>query len=176
MYAVGCLGTLISWTLIARFPPRAIYLCGTALLAACMSGIGLAGLIDNVAARWAAAALLVTFTAVYDATIGPVCYFLVTELPSSRLKQKSVALARCAYLVLSIVMNVGVPYLLDACGAKCAFCFAGLGCLSGEFFFRPPPSVAGMCGLIGAVVWIWFRLPETRTPLGNVQGDEQRAV
>ena len=88
--------------------------------------------------------LLIIFTLVYDCSIGPVCYCLVTELPSSRLRQKTVALARCVYLTLSIVMNVLVPYMLGDWnwGPRAGFFFGG--------------------GCVLSVVWIYCRLPETK--------------
>ena len=85
---------------------------------------------------------------IYDCTVGPVCYCLVTELPSSRLRQKTVALARCVYLVLSVVNNILVPYMLgdgpdDWNWGPLAGFFFGAGCLL-------------------AAVWVWKRLPETK--------------
>lgn len=40
--------------------------------------------------RWAIGALLLVYTALYDATIGPVCYTIVGEISSTRLRAKTV--------------------------------------------------------------------------------------
>lgn len=40
--------------------------------------------------RYGVGALLLIYTAVYDATVGPVCYTLVSEIPSTRLRAKTV--------------------------------------------------------------------------------------
>ena len=149
LYAVGCAGTFVSWFLVARVGRKTLYAGGNALMAAILFSMGIAGIFYNSqVARWAAAILLIAFTLVYDCTVGPVCYCLVGELPSSRLKQKTVPLARCVYLVLSIVMNILVPRMLgnDAdewhWGSKSGFFFGG-GCLL-------------------ALLWTYFRLPETK--------------
>ena len=134
MYGVGCLGTIASWGLIHRIGRRTIYLYGTIILGVCMFGIATAGSFpDSAIARWISAAVMVLSTLVYDTSIGPVCYCLVTELPSSRMKVKTVSVARCAYLGWSVIMNVIVPYMLTDWGARCGFLFGGLCVLSGWF-------------------------------------------
>lgn len=48
----------------------------------------------NSAAQWAIESMLLACTFTYDATVGPVCYSLVAELSSMRLRNKTVVLAR----------------------------------------------------------------------------------
>lgn len=43
-----------------------------------------------ILSRWAIGALLLVYTALYDATIGPVCYTIVGEISSTRLRAKTV--------------------------------------------------------------------------------------
>lgn len=90
--------------------------------------------------------MLMIFVFIYDCTVGPVTYCLVAEMPSTRLRQKSVALARNAYNIGSIVCNVLVTRQLNpgawAWGAKAGFFWAG-SCL--------------LC-----FTWAYFRLPEPR--------------
>lgn len=96
--------------------------------------------------NWAIAALLLVFTFVYDATIGPICYSLVSEMPSTRLRGKTIVLARNSYNLSGIVTNVVTPLMLNPTGwdwgAKTGFFWAGT-------------SVVG-------VVWSWSRLPEPK--------------
>ena len=92
--------------------------------------------------------MLICFTLFYDCTVGPVCYCVVTELPSSRLKQKTVAFARCIYLTLSIIANVLVPLLL--------------GDLKGEWNWGPKSGFLFGGGCVLSLLWVWFRLPETK--------------
>ncbi|KAJ8609013.1 hypothetical protein MRB53_039372 [Persea americana] len=86
------------------------------------------------------------YTFAYDATVGPVCYSLVAELASTRLRNKTVVLARNAYNITGIVANVLTPHMLNPdswnWGAKTGFFWAGA-CL--------------LCAL-----WTFFRLPEPK--------------
>lgn len=43
--------------------------------------------------------------AVYDVTVGPVWHCMATEIPSTRLRIKTVAMARSCYNILSIMAN-----------------------------------------------------------------------
>ena len=90
--------------------------------------------------------MLMIFTFVYDCTIGPVCYSLVAELSSTRLRQKSVVLARNLYNVGSIICNILVTRQLNP-GAW------NWGAKTGFFW-------GGSCFL--CLVWTFFRLPEPK--------------
>jgi SP family general alpha glucoside:H+ symporter-like MFS transporter len=112
-------------------------------------GIAPAG---NTSVQWAVGAMLIIFTFIYDASVGPVCYCLVAEIPSSRLRQKTVVLARNWYNIGSIIGNIMTPRMLNPTawnwGAKSAFFWAGT------------------CFL--CLVWTYFRLPE---PKGRTYGE-----
>ncbi|KAJ4991625.1 sugar porter family MFS transporter [Stagonosporopsis vannaccii] len=170
-FAIGLIGVLASWFLLAFVGRRTIYLSGQLLTFLCVLLIGILACIPlerahenhvsrsaggriptvhsadaGVAIPWAIAALLLVFTAVYDATIGPLCYTLVSEIPSTRLRAKTIVLARNCYNISGIVTNVITPRMLNptawAWGAKSGFFWAGT-------------AVVGL-------VWSWFRLPETK--------------
>jgi SP family general alpha glucoside:H+ symporter-like MFS transporter len=101
---------------------------------------------ENNAAKWAIGVMLIIFTFCYDITVGPVTYSLVSELSSTRLKAKTIVLARCLYNISNIVVNVLTNYQLNSTawnwGARCAYFWAGT-CLVG-------------------LVWAFFRLPEPK--------------
>ena len=59
-------------------------------------------------------ALLILFTGIYDLTVGPVCYSLVAEIGSTRLRAKTVILARNLYNVGGLVINIVNPYMLNS--------------------------------------------------------------
>ena len=173
-FALGLLGVLASWFLLSYLGRRIIYLLGQGLTFLCVLLIGILAVIphshsstsstQNVprssggvnasdhrigvggAIPWAIAVLLLVFTAVYDATIGPLCYTLVSEIPSTRLRSKTIVLARNCYNISGIVTNLITPRMLNptawAWGAKAGFFWAGT-------------SVIGL-------VWSWWRLPETK--------------
>ncbi|KAF2647261.1 sugar transporter [Lophiostoma macrostomum CBS 122681] len=101
---------------------------------------------------WGIGALLICFVMVYDSTIGPVTYSIVSEMSSTRLKSKTIVLARAGYNASNIVVNVLTNYQLGETawnwGAKTAYFWAGT------------------CGCV--VVWVFFRLPE---PKGRTYGE-----
>jgi SP family general alpha glucoside:H+ symporter-like MFS transporter len=113
-----------------------------------MLAIGCCGLLpaSNNDGRWAVGSLLVVFIFFYQSTVGPITYCLVAEIPSTRLRQKSVALARNVYNVSAIVRNILTTQQLNVgawnWGAKAGFFWAG--------------SIA-LC-----LTWVFFRLPEPK--------------
>lgn len=106
-YGMGAVGTVGSWWLMSHMGRRDIYLWGLGIQCIILLGVGGAGIAGskNVAASWAVGSLLLVYTFVYDFTVGPVCYSIVAEIPSTRLKIKTVVIARNFYNVVS------VPYL-----------------------------------------------------------------
>ena len=91
-------------------------------------------------------ALLLVFTFTYNATIGPITYSIVAELPSTRLKAKTINLARTAYIISALVSNAITTPLLNPTGAnlgaKIAWIFVGITgvCALFTFFFVPEPK------------------------------------
>lgn len=153
-YALGAVGVFCAWLLMPRFGRRTLYLVGLAIMCCLLLIIGLCGLASpsNTAAQWAIGSMLLVFTFVYDCTVGPVCYSLVAELASTRLRQKTVVLARNWYNIGSIINNILTPRMLNPTAWN-------WGAKSGFFY-------AGTCFL--CFVWSYFRLPE---PKGRTYGE-----
>ena len=146
--ALGIIGTAGSWFLMAKVGRRKIHfggLCCQFLLLVIVGSLSFAGTNASV---WAIAAMLIVFTFTYDFTVGPVTYSLVSELSSTRLKAKTIVLARAAYNASNIFVNVMTNYQLSSSdsgwnwGARAAFFWAGTCLLS--------------------CIWVYFRLPEPR--------------
>ncbi|OAG08015.1 general substrate transporter [Paraphaeosphaeria sporulosa] len=150
--ALGLLGTAASWALMQRLGRRTIHLVGSSTLFTLLVIVGACSFSHAKAANWAIGGLLIAFVFVYDLTIGPVTYALISELSSTRLKAKTIVLARALYNVSNIVVNVLTNYQLGEqnwdWGARTAFFWAGT------------------CGCV--VAWAWFRLPE---PRGRTYGE-----
>jgi len=151
-YALGVVGTLLSWFLMARAGRRTIYFGGMCTLCTLLMIIGFCSLSKTTGATWAIGAMLLVFTFVYDFTIGPVCYSLVSELSSTRLKTKTIVLARIGYNLSNTVINVLTNHQLNQTawnwGAKTAFFWGG---------------TCFIC-----LIWVFFRLPE---PKGRSYGE-----
>lgn len=114
--------------------------------------VGIPARAGNTGAQWAVGSMLLIFTFIYDSTVGPVCYSLVAEIPSTRLRQKTVVLARNLYNIGGIITNVLTTRQLSETawnwGPLSAFFWAGTGFL--------------------LLVWSFFRLPE---PKGRTFGE-----
>lgn len=152
-YAMGATGTVLSWFLMPHFGRRALYLYGLAVLFSLLMIVGGMGVLGTGnGPSLAAGSLLMIYTFIYDFTIGPVCYALVADIPSTRLKIKTVVLARNLYNVGGIINNVLMPRMLLPTewnwGAKTGFFWAG----------------------VCALLWLYhyFRLPE---PKGRTYGE-----
>jgi SP family general alpha glucoside:H+ symporter-like MFS transporter len=154
MFVVGGVGTASSWFLMKPFGRRDIYLVGQCILVVIMLITAILGTVDRESqgAQWGIGALLIIFTFVYDITIGPVCYSLVAEIGSTRLRSKTVVLARNLYNIGGVVVGVINPYMLNTTAWN-------LGPKSGYLW-----AATGACGL----VWTFFRLPE---PKGRSYGE-----
>jgi SP family general alpha glucoside:H+ symporter-like MFS transporter len=153
-YGLGILGTLFSWVLMTHFGRRTLYVGGLMMLNVLLLVVGFTSLAGdhNSGASWAIGSMLLVYTFVYDSTVGPVCYSLVSELSSTRLRTKTIVLSRNAYNVFSIVNAIIFPYMLN----PTAWNWRG----KAGFFW------AGFCFL--CVIWTFFRLPE---PKGRTFGE-----
>lgn len=102
-YALGFVGTIVSWFLMRRIGRRALYFWGLCILFCFLMLIGGLGVIsrENEGAAWALGTILLVYTLFYNFTVGPVCYAIVAEIPSTRLKIKTVVLARNVYNLVS---------------------------------------------------------------------------
>ncbi|KAL5045445.1 hypothetical protein BDW71DRAFT_198197 [Aspergillus fruticulosus] len=145
-YAFGVVGTLVSWGLMARFGRRTLYVSGLFVLVIILFSVGFTSLSDTNAASWAIGSLLLLFTFTYDCTIGPVCYSIVSEIPSTQLRGKTIVLARNVYNVFMIGNGVIVPRMLN----PTAWDWGGR---TGLFW-------GGITLLL--LCWAYFRLPESR--------------
>jgi len=141
-FALGAIGTILSWGLMARYGRRTLYFGGELVMIAILLIIGFLGIPQGVSgADWAIGSMLVVYVFIYDATLGPVCYCLVSELSSTRLRNKSMVIARTAFSLCGIVVNVLTPRMLNPgawhWGAKSGFFWAGVCVLCAVDVFPP---------------------------------------
>jgi len=145
---LAAIGTIVSWALLYRIGRRTLYLWGLGLLALVLGTTGFisVGAASSQAGNFAQAGMMIIWLGVYYLTVGPVCYAIVSEVSSVRLRNKSVCLARIAYYIAQIICNVVNPYMLNPTAG-------GWGGKTGFFW--------GGCSL-AFFAWTWFRLPETK--------------
>lgn len=153
-YALGICGVFLIWFLMPFVGRRTLFMYGLTCMAVILFIIGCLGLApaSNDAAAWSVASLTLLYVFFNDISIGPVTYSLVAEIPSTRLRTRTIVLARISYNALNIASNVITPYMLNPSAlnlkAKSAYVWAG---------------ISALC-----VVWIFFRLPE---PKGRTFGE-----
>ncbi|RAL08039.1 sugar transporter [Aspergillus homomorphus CBS 101889] len=145
---LASIGTIISWYLLHAFGRRTLYLWGLGLLTIVLLVVGFVsvGAANSVSGNYAQATMMLIWLLVYYLTVGPICYAIISETSSTRLRSKSVCLSRITYYIAQIVCNVVNPYMLNPTAGdwkgKTGFFWAGWALL----FF----------------IWTYFRLPETK--------------
>lgn len=147
MYGLAIIGQMLSWYSMRHCGRRTLYICGCCL---CFIALAVTGVIGTrpltPSISWTLGSMLVIFTFIYDSTIGPVCYSLVAEIPSTRLRIKTVILARIAYNIVSLAAGFLTAKMLNPTGwdwgAKSCFLWMGT------------------CFLCG--IWSYLRLPEPK--------------
>ncbi|KAI8670190.1 MFS domain-containing protein [Fusarium keratoplasticum] len=147
-YAGGIIGGLALCFIVPYAGRRTIYLWGlcAVVLVLMMMGFLAIAPASMKGASWATAIMLILSNLIYNASVGPLSYCLVTEIPSTRLRNKTVVLGRGAYNILAIVAGILNPYQLN----PDAWNWSGY---SGFFW--------GGLTVIG-LVWTFLRLPETK--------------
>ncbi|KAH0342929.1 general substrate transporter, partial [Aureobasidium melanogenum] len=145
---IASIGTIISWYLLSAFGRRTLYLWGLGLLAIILITTGAISAADatSVAGNYAQAVMMLLWLLIYYLTVGPICYAIVGETSATRLRNKSVCLARIAYYIANITCGAVNPYLLNPTAlnwkGKTGFFWAGT-----TLIF---------------LIWTFFRLPECK--------------
>lgn len=153
-FSIGGIATIFSWFLMSWVGRRTLYLTGEVTMIFALLIIGILGSVggSSTGISWTVGALLLVFTFIYDSTVGPTCYSIVAEIPSTRLRAKTVVLARSCFNLVQIVTNIIQPRMINPqawnLGAKGAFVW--------------------MCTCCAFLVWTYFRLPE---PKGRTYGE-----
>ncbi|RYP04401.1 hypothetical protein DL764_004495 [Monosporascus ibericus] len=157
------LGTVFSWFVLERIGRKTLMLGGMAVMFVLLvinipsadqrsyerRITGFMGIHTppSTAEAWAAGTMVLLMSATANFSVGPVVYTIVSEMPSTRLRAKSIILARNAYNAINIAFVNVVSYRqINPAewnwGPKSAFFWAG----------------------INALFWVYlfFRLPETK--------------
>ncbi|KAF5652231.1 putative maltose permease [Fusarium sp. NRRL 25303] len=144
---IASVGTIISWWLLP-LGRRTLYLWGLGLLTAVLMIVGFisVGAGDSQGGNYAQASMMLIWLGVYYMTVGPVCYAIISEVSSTRLRNKSVCVSRIAYYIAQIICNVVNPYMLNPTAGN----WRG----KTGFFW-------GGCSFV-FFIWTFFRLPETK--------------
>jgi SP family general alpha glucoside:H+ symporter-like MFS transporter len=113
--ALAAVGTIISWPLLHSFGRRTLYLWGLATLTGILFIVGFVsvGAKNAKGGNYAQASMMLIWLLVYYMTVGPICYAIIGEASSTRLRNKSICLSRISYYIGQIICNVINPYMLN---------------------------------------------------------------
>ena len=146
--AMALVGTLISWFfLMPYFGRRTIYLWGMFAMSLILFLIGILNVkTEDHGIGMTQAVLTLAWTFVFQLSVGQLGWALPAEMGSTRLRQKTVCLARNSYYIVSVISGVLEPYFMN-------------------------PTEWNLKGYTGFIwggtafltfVWAFFRLPETK--------------
>lgn len=145
LLAVGFVGTCLSWPLIAKLGRRTIYNWGLVFLTVIVFLIGILDVIPNynITTTWGQSSLMVVYNFAYDLTIGPLCFVIISETSSAKLRGKTIAISTTINALINVACAVGIPYALNPDNGnlrgKLAFVFFGitLPCIAWCFWCLP---------------------------------------
>lgn len=146
--ALAFVGTCGSWVTLTYYGRRPVFVGGLAVLTLILLLVGAVSFApkSDTAAKWGIAGLTLVWVFTYDFTIGPVTYAIVGETSSTRLRSKTVGLARNAYNVIHIIAGLLYTYQVNNTawdwGAKAGWFWGGSALI--------------------ALIWAYFRLPEMK--------------
>ena len=151
LLAVGFVGTCLSWPLIARLGRRTIYNSGLYFCTFLLLLIGVLDVVPNYINRpnviWAQSSMMVVYNFFYDLTFGPLCFVIICETSSAKLRGKTIALATAVNALINLACAVGIPYAINPdqgnLRGKLAFIFLGTAVLSCIYCYFCLPETKG---------------------------------
>ncbi|KAI5956633.1 hypothetical protein CANMA_004470 [Candida margitis] len=145
-YCLGLIGTIGSWFVSQKLGRFSILFGGLCTMTVLLFIVGGLGFLPDKAADWGIGTLLLVFVFVYDLSVGPMIYCIGAEIPSVKLRQKTIMLARFLYNVAGIIVSILSSYMLNPTAwnwkAKAGFLWGGLAAF--------------------AAIITWIQLPETK--------------
>jgi hypothetical protein len=145
---MGLIGTLLAWPIMSLWGRRPILITGSAILAGILFMIGALDMIPShpQGALYIQATLLILANFIYDLSTGPMCFVILCEVPSARLRGITIAISNILVNATSVLCAVSIPFALNKdmanWGGKIGFVFAATGVL--------------------CTIWCYFCLPESK--------------
>ncbi len=150
LLVLGFVGTCLSWPLITRFGRRTIYNYGLLILTVILLLVGVLDVLPHYVSSPSIingqASLMVAYNFFYDLTIGPLCFVIICETSSAKLRGKTIALATAINALANMACAVGIPYAINP----------DQGNLRGKIAF------IFLATALPCVLWCFLALPETK--------------
>jgi len=145
--AIAFVGTVLSWFMMKHIGRRTIYITGLSVIVVYLFIIGvLTTAENNNRVVWAQSSMCIIWLFSFSLSLGPIGWAVPAEVSSTRLRSKTICLARNTYYVALLVANIIEPYMMN----PTQWNWRGY---TGFFWF-------GSASI--ALVWAFFRLTETR--------------
>lgn len=146
--ALAFVGTLVSWVcLMPYMGRRPLYMLGMLTMAMELYLIGILSIwADNKTVAMTQAVLTLVWTFTFQLSAGQLGWAFPAEIGSTRLRQKTVCLARNAYYLCSVAGGVLQPYFMNPTA----------------WDLRGYTGFAWGSTALLTFVWAYFRLPETK--------------
>ncbi|KAI1333068.1 sugar transporter [Xylariaceae sp. FL0255] len=142
---INTVTSFIGILLIDRVGRRPLWLVGSLVMGAALFTMGALGVKQPRPYSFSSGiiAMMLVFQLTYVATVGPLYYTMVSEIPASRLRDKTVRIGSIVNIVTIFVVSFTLPYLLNApyadLGSKVGFIYGSI-CfvaLAFGYFFLP---------------------------------------
>jgi SP family general alpha glucoside:H+ symporter-like MFS transporter len=130
-----------------QFGRRTIYNSGMVLMTIILFIIGFLDIgRNNTSVVWAQASLMDIWTFIYQTTVGPICFVIISEISATRLRSRTIAISTAVQAGANIVFTVVLPYMINSdqgdWRGKTGFLFGGIS--------------------LFCYVWCFYRLPESK--------------
>lgn len=140
--------TVFGWFMLSWMGRRTLYLWGLVFIAIILFIMGFLALAphSNSGAKWATASCVFLYDLVFFPMVAGPCYIISAEISSTRLRSRTVGIARNSYNLIYIIINVINPQMINPTAGN----------WKGKIgFFWAPVTI--LC-----VIWTYFRMPECK--------------
>lgn len=117
---IAIVASMFTWWTMTKFGRRPLYISGLAATTVILLIIGGLGVPEpSTALGWATGGTCFAFKIIFYLTQGPLTYTYVAEIPSMRLRAKTVVIARAAFICSAVFMVVLTNYQINVTAWNC---------------------------------------------------------